>query len=130
RIGLEAIRKPARPGGRRLIIEGAGGVMVPINERDLMLDMMARLDARIVIAAETRLGTINHTLLTVEAVRRRGLDLAGVVMVGEAAPDNREAIEHYGRVRVVGWIPPLPEIDRRRLLGAFADHFDRTAFDA
>ncbi len=129
RIDLSTLRKPEL-GGRRLIIEGAGGVLVPINDRDMMLDLMKQLDARVVIASPTKLGTINHTLLTVNSVRQAQLNIVGIVMIGEENAENRKAIEHYGNVPVVGWIPILPTIDRSALLHAFTDHFDRTAFYA
>ncbi len=126
-IDLAAITRPETD--RRLVIEGAGGALVPINDADSMIDLMRRFGAPVVIATRTTLGTINHTLLTVEAVRRAGLTLAGVVMIGSENRDNRAAIEHYGKVAVVGWIPPLPRIDRTALLDVFENHFDRTVFD-
>lgn len=124
-IELDAITKPVASGSR-LVIEGAGGAMVPINDTDLMLDLMDRLDVGVLIAARTTLGTINHTLLTVDAVRRRGLELVGVVLIGEENVENRNAIERYGKVPVIGWIPPMRLIDRNTLTRVFAAHFDRT----
>jgi dethiobiotin synthetase len=128
-IDLAEIRRPhvRKP---RLIIEGAGGVLVPINGQDLMLDLMARLDAGVVVASRTTLGTINHTLLTVDRIRRSSLDLIGVVMIGEENVENREAVERYGAVAVVGWIPVLPSINRSALRHTFDKHFDQAAFDA
>lgn len=127
-IELEKIRKPASPDGRRLIIEGAGGVLVPINAEDLMLDLISRLDTAVIVASSTSLGTINHTLLTVNALRDRGLDLLGVAMIGQTNMENRKAIEHYGNVPVVGWIPHLATIDRPSLMDAFQNHFDAARF--
>jgi dethiobiotin synthetase len=92
------------------IVEGAGGLLVPLNDRELMVDLIHRLALPVLIVARSGLGTINHTLLTVEALRRRLLTVAGVVMVGEPNDDNRLAIEHYGRVSVVGELPRLPSI--------------------
>jgi dethiobiotin synthase len=89
------------------IVEGAGGVLVPVNESDLMVHLMERLGLPVVVAARTTLGTINHTLLTIEALRARKLAVAGVVMVGDADVDNRAAIEHYGNVAVLGELPWL-----------------------
>ena len=127
-IDLAAIRRPATP--RPLIIEGAGGAMVPINETELMLDLMARLSAPVVVAARTTLGTINHTLLTLEAIRRHDLAMVGVVLVGEESADNRASIEHYGKVPVVGWIPPLSLIDRHTLGDVFNRYFDHSRFES
>jgi dethiobiotin synthase len=87
------------------IVEGAGGVLVPLNERETMADLMVRLGLPVVIAARTALGTINQTLLTLESLRRRTLEVAGVVMVGHPDTDTCEAIEHYGGVTVLGQMP-------------------------
>ena len=87
------------------IVEGAGGVLVPINDRETMADLMVRLGLPVVIAARTALGTINQTLLTIEALRRRALEVAGVVMVGHPDADTCEAIEGYGAVTILGQMP-------------------------
>jgi dethiobiotin synthetase len=126
RIDLESIRRPQD--SNPIVIEGAGGVLVPINERELMIDLIRRLQAPIVIAARTTLGTINHTLLTIDAARNANLKLIGVVMIGRENSENRKAIERYGTVRVVGTIPWLESIDRSSLIRAFDQHFDKTAF--
>ena len=128
-IDLATIHKPRVDGNRTLIMEGAGGVLVPINDHNSMLDLMCQLAEPIVVATRTTLGTINHTLLTVNAVRGAGLTLAGVVMIGDENKNNRDAIEHYGQVPVVGWIPQLDRIDRAALLDVFENHFDRRSFD-
>ncbi len=89
----------------RWIVEGAGGVLVPVNETELMTDLMRVLALPILIVARAGLGTINHTLLTLEALRARSLRIAAVVMVGEPNADNRAAIERYGRIPVLGEMP-------------------------
>ncbi|HYR83451.1 MAG TPA: dethiobiotin synthase [Terriglobia bacterium] len=126
RIDLLAIRRPADP--HPIVIEGAGGVYVPINDDVFMLDLMGHLNAPVVVAARTALGTINHTLLTISAIRSAGLELRGVVMVGKENRDNRRAVEHYGEVPVIGSIPWLDSIERTTLCRVFEQHFDRTAF--
>jgi len=94
------------PGSRHAwIIEGAGGVLVPINERETMADLIGALDLPVVVAARSSLGTINHTLMTIEVLRRRMLRVAGVVMVGEPNDENRLAIEKYGAAEVIGQMP-------------------------
>lgn len=128
RIALDSIRLPAAPAGRPWIVEGAGGVMVPLNERDLMLDLLRQLSLPVVVAARTSLGTINHTLLTLSALRSAQLDVCGVVLIGEENLENRRAIEHYGGVRVVGYIPFLEKISRAALLDVYAKRFDQNAF--
>jgi len=103
---------PALPA--RWIVEGAGGVLVPLDERETMADLMQALDLPVVIAARSSLGTINHTCMTIDVLRRRMLRVAGVVMVGEPNDENRLAIERYGAAEVLGqmpWFDPLtPEV--------------------
>ena len=89
----------------RWIVEGAGGVLVPINETEMMADLMSALGLPVLVVARAALGTINHTLLTLEALRRRGLHVAGVVMVGDRNADNRRAIEGHGDAPVLGEMP-------------------------
>ena len=93
------------PKSVRWVVEGAGGVLVPINESESMIDLMAALGMPVLITARSSLGTINHTLLTLEAVRRRRLEPVGVLIVGPADAKNREAIERFGSVSVVDEIP-------------------------
>ena len=100
-------RIPNPESRRGWIIEGAGGVLVPINERETMADLMGALDLPVVVAARSGLGTINHTLMTIEVLRRRMLRVAGVVMVGEPNDENRLAIEKYGAAEVIGQMPRL-----------------------
>ena len=97
----------AQPSSDRWIIEGAGGVLVPLNGSTLMIDLMARLGVPALVVACSGLGTINHTLLTLEALRSRSVPVAGVVMVGPPNAENRLAIERHGRVGVVGELPVL-----------------------
>ena len=99
----------------RWIVEGAGGVLVPVNDTELMTDLMTRLALPVLVVARSSLGTINHTLLTLGALRARALTPAGVLMVGARNRDNRDAIERYGKVRVVGELPVLDPLDPARL---------------
>src|SRR5262245_56577923 len=99
-IDFGRIRRPAA--SSPLIIEGAGGLLVPINAKQLMVDLIKHLKAPAVIATRTALGTINHTLLTVASARHAGLDIRGVIMIGQENPENRRAIERFGNVPVIG----------------------------
>src|SRR5437867_1426901 len=85
-IDVQRIQRPTSVDP--LVIEGAGGVFVPINERAFMLDLMRQLGAPVVVASRTALGTINHTLLTVSAIRDARLTLRGVVMTGRENEEN------------------------------------------
>ena len=128
RIALDAFELPAPVADHPYIVEGAGGAMVPLNEQDLMLELMRRLGLPVVVAARTSLGTINHTLLTLAALRGAQLSVHGVVLIGAKNIENRRAIEHFGKVRVIGHIPVLEKIHRAALLEVFANNFDRQAF--
>jgi dethiobiotin synthetase len=89
-----------------VVVEGVGGLLVPLTLGYLVRDFARELGLPVVIAAGPGLGTINHTLLTVEGVRAIGLEVAAVVLTpwpakpGELERSNREAIERCGRVRV------------------------------
>ena len=106
------------------IIEGAGGALAPLNETSTMADFMALLGLPVLIAARSGLGTINHTLLTIEALRSRSIDVAGVVMIGDLNGDNAEAIERYGRVPVIAQMPRFDPLTPETLAEWTAAHFD------
>ena len=127
RIDLAAFEFPSAP-SRKWIVEGAGGVMVPLNELDLMRDLMKQIGFPVLVVARTALGTINHTLLTLAALRDANLPICGVVLIGEENSENRCAIEHYGDACVVGRIPTLQQIHRAALLEVYEKHFDHAKF--
>lgn len=106
-----------------LVVEGAGGVLVPVNECETMLDLMRGLAAPVIVVARSGLGTVNHTLLTLEALRARGLTVHGVVLSGPPALHNRAAIERHGGVRVLAEVPPLGEVTAARAAQAARDLF-------
>ena len=100
---------------RLLIVEGAGGLLVPLNEQDYVIDLIEDLNLPVILVARSTLGTINHTLLSLEALRRRGLVVAGVVINGPESPHNRAAIERYGKTQVIAEIPRLHTVTRSAL---------------
>ena len=102
--------------------------MVPLNDQELMIDLMRHLNLPIVVAARTALGTINHTLLTLAALCNAHLNVRGVVLIGAENIENRKAIEHYANFRVIGHIPVLERVYRAALLDVFATRFDQAAF--
>lgn len=130
RISLQKIRMPEIPTHEHLIAEGAGGALVPINATQFTTHLMKHLKLPVLLVSRASLGTINHTLLTVAALRAARLDLRGVIMVGKPNRDNLEAIEHYGHVAVLGTVPFLAKINRESLLQVFRGNFDRGAFAA
>jgi len=106
------------------IIEGAGGALVPLTNADSMTDLITMLEIPVMIAARSGLGTINHTRLTVEALRARSLFVAGVVLIGEPNAENAEAIEHYGKVPVIAQIPRFDPLTPESLGEWSKAHFD------
>ena len=113
------------PKRKRLIVEGAGGVMVPLDDRHLMVDLMAALGLPVLVVARSELGTINHTLLTLDQLRRRGCPLLGVVVNGPSNPANCRAIAHYGEVPVLAAIDRRVELSPAKVRTLFARYFDR-----
>ena len=109
RIGLGDFALPAS--ARPVVVEGAGGVLVPLNEQALMIELIARLGLPAVVAAQDRLGAINHTLLTLEALRARRIEVLGVVLTGGPFADNRAAIERHGGVRILAALPWAARLD-------------------
>ena len=102
----------------RWIVEGAGGVLVPLNERELMIDLVSRLGVPAVVVARTTLGTINHTLLTIQALRSRALGVVGTILVGAPNAENRAAIETYSCLPVLGELPILTPLNAASLARA------------
>jgi malonyl-CoA O-methyltransferase len=107
----------------RFVVEGAGGVLVPVNRSVLMVDLMRELGLPALVVARSTLGTINHTLLTLEALRGRGLTIVGVVMNGPPNDDNRTAIEVYGTTHVLGQVPVVERVDAETI-GRLAQAID------
>jgi dethiobiotin synthase len=88
------------------VVEGAGGLLVPLDDDGtLQVELVRQMAVPLLLVARSTLGTINHTLLTLEAARRRSLAIAGVVLSGPPNADNREAIERFGDVAVVAELP-------------------------
>ena len=123
RIDLGLFKMPEVKESGHLIIEGAGGVMVPLNEVHLMTDLMKKLDSSVLLVSPNSLGTINHTLLSLEKLRKEGLEVVGVIMNGPKNSINRKAIEHYGGINVLAEIEYMPVIDPKSLAQCFKEHF-------
>lgn len=115
---------------RPLVIEGAGGVLVPVTRELLYADVFACWRLPVVLVARTGLGTINHSLLSIEALRSRGVTILGVAFVGDAVEDSEATIAAIGRVKRLGRLPHLDPLNRDTLARAFADSFDRADFAA
>lgn len=117
-VVIELSRITVPPHRRPLIVEGAGGLLVPLNGRDLVIDLIAAFGFPAVLVARSGLGTINHTLLSLEALRARRLAVAGVVVNGPANAANVDAIATYGKVPVIAELPPLDPLDAAQIAAA------------
>jgi dethiobiotin synthetase len=125
-IAPEELNPPE--GLRPLVIETAGGVLTPLTIHMPTADVIARWRLPVVIVARTALGTINHTLLTIEALRRRNAPVHGVAFVGEENQATQETIARMGDVAILGRLPPLAPLTRETLRAAFAAAFAREDF--
>jgi dethiobiotin synthase len=101
-----------------LIVEGAGGLIVPINWQFTVIDLIKQLDLPVVLVARTSLGTLNHTLLSIEALNNRGIEVCAVILSGDEHQSNKETIEHLGKVPVYH-LPMLSTINKESLVEAF-----------
>lgn len=115
RLALPVIEGP-------LVVEGAGGLLVPFADDLLAADLFARWDLPVILVARTALGTINHSLLSLEALRARCITLHGVVFNGPENAASEEVITRLGAVRHLGRLPRLDPLGPGELLAAFAAH--------
>lgn len=111
-----------------LIIEGAGGLMVPMTRKDLQIDIYKQWQIPLILCARTGLGTINHTLLSIEALKKRSIPLKGLVFIGEDNPDNVNTIAAFSKAKVLGIMPKLEQVSRNNLMQVFATHFNPQDF--
>jgi dethiobiotin synthetase len=111
-----------------LVVETAGGVMVPLTDDFLTIELLANWRLPVILVARTALGTINHSLLTIEALRRRDIPLHGVAFVGDEAKAPQETIARMGNVKPLGRLPPLDVLNKETLRAAFDAAFSRADF--
>lgn len=114
--------------GRTVVIEGAGGLLVPLSRRHLQIELFERWGAPVVLVASTRLGTINHSLLSIEALKRRQIPVLGVAFVGDENFDSERTIIEMGGVRRLGRLPIVDPLNKETLRNAFAANFRATDF--
>ncbi|NTZ41553.1 ATP-dependent dethiobiotin synthetase BioD [Altererythrobacter sp. SALINAS58] len=110
------------------IVETAGGVLVPLTRDTLYIDVMARWGAPVVLVARTALGTINHSLLSLESLRARGIAVLGIAFIGPANEDSERTICEMGAVRRLGRLPILDDLTADSLSSAFSSNFNLDDF--
>ena len=108
-IKAEEVKRPTTTNDY-LVIEGAGGLLVPINSTQTIADLMQQED-KIIVVSRHYLGSINHTLLTIEALKSRGLTCAGIIFSGERHPTTESIIEEMAQVPILGRIDQEPYFD-------------------
>ncbi|TWB89327.1 dethiobiotin synthase [Bradyrhizobium macuxiense] len=127
RIDTDSLDVPDT-GERPLVIEGTGGLMVPLSGGAFYIDIFERWRLPIVLCASTALGTINHSLLSIEALRKRNVDILGIAFVGEKNPEAVRAVCEMGRVRWLGRLPWIAPLSSDTLQAAFNASFCRDDF--
>lgn len=124
-IDVAALAPP--PGD--LIVEGAGGALVPVTRTTLYADLFARWQIPVIICARTALGTINHSLMTIEVLRARGVPIHGLAFLGDAVEDSEAIISQLSGVRRLGRLPILDALTPDNLAAAFNANFNVADFN-
>ena len=109
-ITLDSIQPPAT--SKSLVIEGAGGLMVPLNAQDMVIDLARQIDCQVVLVSNLYLGSINHTLLSVQYLKLLGLPVAGIVFNGPSNPASEEIILAQSGYKLLLQLPQLPSVDK------------------
>lgn len=118
-IDLKNIKEPKTK--NHLVVEGAGGVLVPLNTNDFVIDLV-QPDYKIIIVSKHYLGSINHTLLTIEAIKNRGLSIAGIIFSGNENKATESLILNYSKLKFIGRINEEPYFDKN-VISEYADLF-------
>jgi len=124
-IDVAELSLPDLPGP--IVIEGAGGLMVPLNRRTKFIDIFAQWRVPVILCARTKLGTINHTLLSIEALRARSIPLIGIAFIGDEVADTQRTIVEFSGVRQLGRLPQIDPLTSETLRDAMVAGFDLTA---
>lgn len=122
-IDMNAFHKPdvSVIKNNTLVMEGAGGVLVPLNSQKFVIDLIKQISAPVIIVCRSALGTINHSLATIEVLRSRDIPIKGFIMNGPKNVENERAVMDYGQVEHLGSIPELSKVDRQTLIQVWKD---------
>lgn len=113
-----------------LIIEGAGGLMVPLSRDNLLINLFQKWQIPVVLCTRTSLGTLNHTLLSLEALWARDIPIKGIVFIGDENEDNMKTVADFSKEKILGRLPLMEDLDDTMLRLNFANHFDVKDFIA
>jgi dethiobiotin synthetase len=98
-----------------LIIEGAGGLMVPLNDQELMIDYIESLEVEVILVSQNYLGSINHTLLSIAALQSKGIAVKGIIFNGNPNEESQRYIEQYSHIKILGYVPELQTITKESI---------------
>ncbi|MCZ4243799.1 dethiobiotin synthase [Pedobacter punctiformis] len=115
-IDLENIVLPHTE--NNLIVEGAGGLMVPLNETKLIVDLIKKLNVEVILVSQNYLGSINHTLLSVNLLNQYGIKIKGIIFNGDENEENQRYILQYSKLKSLGYVPRLDIINQESILSA------------
>jgi dethiobiotin synthetase len=101
-----------------LIIEGAGGLMVPLNDNFLMIDLIKQLNTEVILVSRNYLGSINHTLLSIDALKQRNIPIKGIIFNGTKDIYSKEFILDYSGIKLLGHVPEYSVIDKKVIIDA------------
>ena len=116
-IDIEKIRKPQS--SNPLIIEGAGGILVPLNKKKLIIDLIKKFKLPVIVVSQSILGTINHTLMTLNILKRNKIKIFGVILNNiknkKEGNDNAKSIEDFGKVKVISKISYINKVTKEKV---------------
>ena len=115
-IDLDKINTPLTDND--LIIEGAGGLMVPLNEDELIIDLIKKLEVEVILVSQNYLGSINHTLLSVNLLKQYEIPIKGIIFNGEENTETERYILQYAKIKKLGSIPSFSNIDKEKMKAA------------
>ncbi len=127
-LEIDIDRLAVLPEQRPLVVELAGGLMVPLTRRFLQIDLLVRWQLPVLLCAATRLGTINHSLLSIEALKRRSIPILGLAFIGEENADSERMAAELGEVALLGRLPHIDPLTPETLRAAFEQHFNHASF--
>lgn len=99
-----------------LIIEGAGGLMVPLNNKELIIDLIKKMDVEVILVSQNYLGSINHTLLSLQVLKAKNINILGIIFNGEENQETEQYILNYSGVKCLGRIEQHQKIDKELVL--------------
>jgi dethiobiotin synthetase len=109
-LNINKLQTPAT--SNTLIIEGAGGLMVPLNDQELMIDYIKSLQIEVILVSQNYLGSINHTLLSIEVLKARNISIKGLIFNGASNNETERYITQYSKLPILGFIPELQTVSK------------------